>query len=111
MLQSPSKRRSMHPPHEDGPAETLPHAIEALNRSDRPLSLKEIMKPIPPPWRVDAAELERLLKADPQRIFEWPGPKAGKRYWARGPEARADEGLFELLRGTALTAHPLGKNV
>ena len=46
------------------PPETLEHAIEALRRSGKPLTARQILELIPPPSRVAAERLDVLLGGD-----------------------------------------------
>jgi len=94
----------MNPPVEPQTSETLAHAVESLRRSDRPLTVREILKLIPPPSRVDSGALEQLLAGD-SRVTPWPARtrSAPSRYWTRGPEDVADSLLMDLLADAALT--------
>ena len=86
--------------------ETLEHAMEALRRSGKPLTARQILELIPPPSRVAVEHLEGLLKQD-HRVSEWP-PRAGAaQYWTRSPVDAADSGLMRLLADAALGASAL----
>ncbi len=102
----------MNPPLEPQTPETLVHAVEALRRSDRPLTGREILKAIPSSSRVDAGTLERLLGQD-RGVIPWPArtPSAPARYWTRKPEHVVDSLLPDLLTDTALTVNDLQKKL
>jgi hypothetical protein len=93
----------MNPPVEPQTPETLTHAVEALRRSDRPLTGREIWKSIPPPSRVELAALEQLLKAD-ARVIPWPARTrtAPARYWTQKPEDFLDSLLVGLPADASL---------
>ena len=92
------------------PPETLEHAIEALRRSGKPLTARQILELIPPPSRVAAERLDVLLGGD-ARVSQWP-PRAGRvQYWTRSPEDAADSELIRLLADRALGASALQKKL
>lgn len=86
--------------------ETLEHAMEALRRSGKPLTARQILELIPPPSRVAVEHLEGLLKQD-HRVSEWPSRAGAAQYWTRSPEDAADSGLMRLLADAALGASAL----
>jgi hypothetical protein len=93
----------MIPPVKPQTPETLEHAVEALKRSSRPLTARQILELIPPPSRVDVAQLDQWLRAD-DHVNKWP-PRAGAaQYWSQSPEDAADRALMRLLAGAALGA-------
>jgi hypothetical protein len=93
----------MIPPVKPQTPETLEHAVEALKRSSRPLTARQILELIPPPSRVDVTQLDQWLRAD-DHVNKWP-PRAGAaQYWSQSPEDAADRALMRLLAGAALGA-------
>ncbi|SPE42408.1 hypothetical protein SBA3_530016 [Candidatus Sulfopaludibacter sp. SbA3] len=102
----------MNPPVEPQTSETLAHAVESLRRSDVPLTGRQILSAIPPPSRVDAGTLDRLLTED-FRVILWP-PRtrsAQARYWTQRPEDVVDSLLPETLADAALTISELQRKV
>lgn len=100
----------MIPPVKPRTPETLEHAVEALKRSRKPLTARQILELIPPPSRVDVEQLDQLLRADDQ-VSKWP-PRAGaEQYWARSPEDAADSALMRLLADGAVGASALEKKL
>lgn len=100
----------MIPPVEPRTPETLEHAVEALRRSGKPLTARQILELIPPPSRVAVEQLDRLLMANHQ-VSKWP-PRAGAaQYWTRSPEGAADSGLMRVLAGAALGVSALQKKL
>ncbi len=102
----------MNPPLEPQTPETLVHAVESLRRSDRPLTVREILKAIPSSSRADSDTLERLLGQDPG-VIPWPPrtPSAPARYWTRKPEEVVDSLLPDLLGEAAFTVNDLQKKL
>jgi hypothetical protein len=97
-------------PVEPRTPETLEHAVEALRRSGKPLTARQILELIPPPSRVAADELDALLQGDGQ-VSRWP-PRAGAaQYWTRSPQDAADSGLMRLLTDAALGTSALQKKL
>lgn len=102
----------MDQPVELQTSEALAHAVEALRRSDRALTGREIVKLIPAPSRVDSGALEQLLVQHP-RVIPWP-PRtrtARSRYWTRRPEEVATSLLMDLLADAELTVSALQTKV
>lgn len=100
----------MIPPVEPRTPETLEHAVEALKRSGKPLTARQVLELIPPPSRVGVEQLDRLLMANGQ-VSEWP-PRAGAaQYWTRSPEEAADTGLMRVLADAALGVCALQKKL
>jgi hypothetical protein len=100
----------MIPPVEPRTPETLEHAVEALRRSGRPLTARQIVELIPPPSRVAVEQLDRLLKTN-DGVSRWP-PRAGAaQYWTRTPEEAADSALFRVLADAAVGVSALHKTL
>jgi len=100
----------MIPPVKPQTPETLEHAAEALKRSSKPLTARQILELIPPPSRVDVAQLDQWLRADDQ-VSKWP-PRAGAaQYWSQSPEDVTDRALLRLLAGAALGAAMIEKKL
>lgn len=99
---------------EDNQNVTLDHAIEAVRRSDAPLTAKQILEQIPPPSRVSASQLENLLAGACAKaaIFAWP-PHISKaaRYWVRRAEDHAESRMLELLASKPLGRSELEKSL
>jgi hypothetical protein len=93
---------------------TLDHAIEAVRRSDGPLTAAKILEQIPPPSRVPASQLEDLLADACAKgaVFAWP-PYHGKaaRYWVRRAEDHAESRMMELLASKPLGPSELEKSL
>jgi hypothetical protein len=100
----------MIPPVEPRTPETLEHAVEALRRSGKPLTARQILELISPPSRVAVEQLDRLLTANHQ-VSKWP-PRAGAvQYWTRSPEETADSALTRALDSAALGVSALQKKL
>jgi hypothetical protein len=91
----------MIPPVHPQTPDTLEHAMEALRRSGKPLTARQILELIPPPSRVPVERLERLLKGD-GRVCGWPPRSGAPQYWVRSPEDAADSGLMRVLADAVL---------
>ncbi len=100
----------MIPPGEPQTPDTLEHAVEALRRSGRPLTARQILDLIPAPSRVAAAQLDRLLAAD-DRVSKWPPRTGAAQYCTRSPEEAADSGLMRVLADAALGVSALQKRL
>ena len=100
----------MIPPAEPQTPETLEHAVEALRRSGKPLTARQVLELIPPPSRVSVEHLDALLRGV-ARVSKWP-PRAGAaQYWSRSPEDAVDSALMRLLADGALSATALHKKL
>jgi len=100
----------MNPPVDPQTSETLDHAVEALKRSDKPLTARGILELIPPPSRVATERIEPLLKND-SRVSEWTPARGAAQYWTRSPEQAADAGLVSVLADAVLGAGDLDKKL
>jgi hypothetical protein len=100
----------MIPPAEPQTPETLEHAVEALRRSGKPLTARQVLELIPPPSRVSVEHLDALLRGV-DRVSKWPPRGGAAQYWARSPEDAADSALMRLLADTAMGATALEKEL
>jgi hypothetical protein len=97
-------------PVEPQTPETLQHAVEALRRSEKPLTARQILELIPPPSRVALEQMDALLRGDDQ-VTQWPPRGGAAQYWTRSPEDATDSGLMRLLGDGALGISALQKRL
>jgi hypothetical protein len=102
----------MNPPVAPAISQALEHAWESLQRSEAPLTARDIWKAIPPPARVPTSELEQLLQQDP-RVVRWPARtrSAPPRYWTRKPEDLLDSLLPGIAADTPLPISGFQKKI
>lgn len=89
---------------------TLEHAVEALRRSDRPLSAAEILTRIPPPSRVKKPAMETLLASD-SRVHQWPPARGTAQYWTITKEEASASAVANLLAEAAWSRSAIEKKL
>jgi hypothetical protein len=94
-------------------SEIVPAVREALQRSDKPLSLTQLCKQLTGPFRVPEkkkSELRAVLQRDsPQGIYEWPKFRGSIRFWDRDPKGVAEAALIEIASEKPITRSVLLK--
>jgi len=102
-------RPSLHP-------ELAPVLVEALRRSEKPLSVIALRKQIYPPFRFserDRRPVEELLaeQAKEGRIYEWPRYRRQRQFWTEQPEEFAARAIIRRLERGACSRTALEKDV
>lgn len=90
-------------------ADAISIILKMVRRSPRPLTVSNIHKGLPMPYRLELRELIKVLndQAGEEKFFKWLPYRNQQRYWAYAPELYAGDRIVEILTERALTRNEL----